>query len=146
MSTLDGGLGGAKAVVTSFLNVAITVALMLIIIGSAMNLSVVYMNGGQMPVASEYEINKSDRHKTANDDTKLLFLIDRIHIQKYENPSKFVKWIARNMNYPLNPAVASVGDLFIWSAMIVIHILVAITLLVYIPLRLIEMHRTSTRQ
>ncbi len=138
----------ARKVVARFLSTMITVALIFIICGSAMNLSAVYVNDGRMPVAlaPQYETAPSNKHSVANEDTKLPLLIDWINIPAWKDPSAFTRWIARNMNYPLTPAVASIGDMFIWSALILIHILVVITTLVYVPLKIVKLYCIPTRQ
>ena len=124
----------------------IAIALVLLICGIVMNVTVIYMNDGYMPVAPEYSFTPSKKHKAADKNTKLVLLIDRIYIPRWNNPNKTTRWVARNINYPLTPAIASVGDLFIWAALLLIHLLATITILVYVPLKIVSRYHTSTRQ
>ncbi len=98
-------------------------------IGKIMNDSVKCANGGQMPVVPNhpgdreyfgFTVEQSERHKWADDNTKLSFLTDRFNAYSWEKcPIVLAELLSRYTRYDiLGRQKISIGDIFIWTGML----------------------------
>ncbi len=124
--------GEALWSIIAYLLIYLGVALLLWWLGKTLNEVVVRANGGRMPVVPNRPddrenfkeiMTKSERHKWADEDTKLVFLADWINGPMWkECPPFLAYWLNATLNYNvLSKQKISIGDIALWIAALMLY-------------------------